>query len=94
MDPVRLLLSRSKNSSLDKDLIDEETKQANVILAYLPEQLSGEKLESEIRQFIAASGASGMGDLGKVMGMASKALAGKADGKAISEMVKKLLAGN
>jgi uncharacterized protein len=77
-----------------QDLIDEETKQANVILAYLPEQLSGEKLESEIRQFIAASGASGMGDLGKVMGMASKALAGKADGKAISEMVKKLLAGN
>ncbi len=77
-----------------QDLIYEETKQANVILAYLPEQLSGQKLESEIRQLIAASGASGMGDLGKVMGMASKALAGKADGKAISEMVKKLLAGN
>lgn len=77
-----------------QDLIDEETKQANVISAYLPEQLSGEKLESEIRQIISTSGASGPGDLGKVMGIASKALAGKADGKAISEMVKKILSGN
>lgn len=77
-----------------QDLIDEETKQANVISAYLPEQLSGEKLELEIRQIISTSGASGPGDLGKVMGIASKALAGKADGKAISEMVKKILSGN
>ena len=74
-----------------EDLIEEETKQAHVIAAYLPEQLSAEKLEAEIKLIIASSGASGAGDLGKVMGVASKALAGKADGKAISEMVKKLL---
>ena len=74
-----------------EDLIEEETKQAHVIAAYLPEQLSTEKLEAEIKLIIASSGASGAGDLGKVMGVASKALAGKADGKAISEMVKKLL---
>jgi uncharacterized protein YqeY len=74
-----------------EDLIAEETKQAQVIAAYLPEQLSGEKLEAEVRAIIASVGASGPGDLGKVMGAASKALAGKADGKAISEMVKALL---
>ena len=73
------------------DLIEEETKQAQVIAAYLPEQLSGEKLEAEIQAIISNVAASGPGDLGKVMGVASKSLAGKADGKAISEMVKKLL---
>jgi len=73
------------------DLIEEETKQAQVIAAYLPEQLSGEKLEAEIQAIISNVGAAGPGDLGKVMGVASKSLAGKADGKAISEMVKKLL---
>lgn len=77
-----------------QDLIDEETRQANVIAAYLPEQLSGDKLESEIKDIIATTGATGPGDLGKVMGAASKALAGRADGKAISELVKKLLAAN
>jgi len=73
------------------DLIEEETKQAEVIAAYLPEQLTGEKLEAEIQSIITSVGASGPGDLGKVMGVASKSLAGKADGKAISEVVKKLL---
>jgi uncharacterized protein len=75
-----------------QDLIDEETKQANVIAAYLPEQLSGDKLEAEIKNIIATVGATGPGDLGKVMGAASKALAGKADGKAIADMVKQMLA--
>ena len=76
------------------DLIEEEKKQADVIAAYLPEQLSGEKLEAEIRAIISQVGAAGPGDLGKVMGAASKSPAGKADGKAISEMVKKLLSGH
>ena len=76
------------------DLIEEEKKQADVIAAYLPEQLSDEKLEAEIRAIISQVGAAGHGDLGKVMGAASKSLAGKADGKAISEMVKKLLSGH
>lgn len=77
-----------------QDLIDEETKQANVISAYLPEQLSGEKLEAEVRAIVASIGAAGPGDMGKAMGAANKALAGKADGKAISEIVKKVLSGN
>lgn len=76
------------------DLIEEEMKQAEVIAKYLPEQLSGDKLEAEIKNIIASVGASSLADLGKVMGTASKALAGKADGKLISEMVKKLLAGS
>jgi uncharacterized protein YqeY len=75
-----------------QDLIDEEVKQANVIAAYLPEQLTGEKLEAEVKAIIFGLGQVGSGDMGKVMGAANKALAGKADGKAISEIVKKLLA--
>lgn len=77
-----------------QDLIDEEMKQAEVIAKYLPEQLTGEKLEAEVKAIIASVGASSLADLGKVMGNASKALAGRADGKAISEMVKKLLQGS
>lgn len=73
------------------DLVEEETKQANVIVAYLPKQLTGDELAEELKKVIAQVGASGPGDLGRVMGAASKALAGKADGKAIAEMVKKLL---
>lgn len=76
-----------------QDLIEEETKQANVIAAYLPEQMSAEQLETEVRNIISSIGASSPADMGKVMGAASKALAGKADGKAISDMVKKILAG-
>ncbi len=73
------------------DLIEEEMKQAAVIQAYLPEQMSAEKLAEEVAAIIAQVGASSPADMGKVMGVASKALAGKADGKAISEMVKQLL---
>jgi len=73
------------------DLLEEEQLQANVIAAYLPAQLTAEELEVEIKQFIAQVGATSPSDLGKVMGVASKALTGKADGKAISETVKRLL---
>ncbi len=75
-----------------EDLIAEEAKQAEVIGAYLPKALSTEELESAVSAVLAEVGASGPGDMGKAMGAANKALAGKADGKAISEMVKKLLA--
>jgi len=75
-----------------EDLIAEEAKQAEVIGAYLPKALSAEELESAVSVVLAEVGASGPGDMGKAMGAANKALAGKADGKAISEMVKKLLA--
>lgn len=75
-----------------EDLYAEEMEQAEVIMAYLPKQLSAEELEAAVKDIIANTGASSMADMGKVMGVASAQLAGKADGKAISELVRKLLA--
>lgn len=73
------------------DLAEVEAAQMKVIEQFLPAQLSAEELEAEIKTIIAETGAESIKDLGKVMGTASKALAGKSDGKSISEMVKKLL---
>ena len=73
------------------DLAEVEMAQMKVIEQFLPAQLSAEELEAEIKKIIAEVGAESLKDLGKVMGTASKALAGKSDGKSISEMVKKLL---
>ena len=73
------------------DLAEVEAAQTKVIEKYLPQQLSAEELESEIKKIITDTGAESAKDLGKVMGMASKNLAGKSDGKSISEMAKKLL---
>lgn len=73
------------------DLAEVEIAQMKVIEQFLPAQLSAEELEAEIKKIIAKVGAESLKDLGKVMGTASKALAGKSDGKSISEMVKKLL---
>ena len=75
-----------------QDLTDEELAQVAVIERYLPQMLSGEELEAAIKQIIEAVGATSMKDMGKVMGTATKQLAGKAEGRAINEMVKKLLA--
>lgn len=75
-----------------EDLVEEEQKQAVVIQAYLPQPMSAEELEKAVKEIIAQVGATGPGDMGKVMGVASKSLTGKADGKAISEMVKACLA--
>ncbi|KPE50466.1 GatB/YqeY domain-containing protein [Chryseobacterium indologenes] len=73
------------------DLAEVEEAQMKVIEQFLPKQLSPEELESEIKNIISETGAGSIKDLGKVMGAASKALAGKSDGKSISEMAKKLL---
>ena len=73
------------------DLAEVEEAQMKVIEKFLPAQLSSEELEAEIKKIIAEVGAESLKDLGKVMGTASRALAGKSDGKSISEMVKKLL---
>ncbi|MDP9958848.1 GatB/YqeY domain-containing protein [Chryseobacterium lathyri] len=73
------------------DLAEVEDAQMKVIEKFLPKQLSPEELEAEIKNIIAQTGAESAKDLGKVMGAASKALAGKSDGKSISEMAKKLL---
>jgi hypothetical protein len=73
------------------DLAEVEAAQMKVIEQFLPAQLTAEELEAEIKKIITETGAESIKDLGKVMGTASKALAGKSDGKSISEMVKKLL---
>lgn len=73
------------------DLAEVEDAQMKVIAKFLPAQLSPEELEAELKKIIAETGAEGAKDLGKVMGVASKALSGKSDGKSISEMAKKLL---
>ncbi len=73
------------------DLAEVESAQMKVIEKFLPAQLSAEELETEMKKIIAETGAESAKDLGKVMGIASKTLAGKSDGKSISEMAKKLL---
>ncbi|MBC7125813.1 MAG: GatB/YqeY domain-containing protein [Bacteroidales bacterium] len=77
-----------------KELADKELAEASVIEEYLPKMLSADELKAELQKIIAEVGAKAPSDMGKVMGVASKALAGKAEGKAIADMVKQLLAGN
>jgi hypothetical protein len=73
------------------DLYDNEMAEAEIIAQFLPEQLSPEALEEELKKIIEEVGAESMKDMGKVMGAATKKLAGKADGKDISDTVKRLL---
>jgi hypothetical protein len=73
------------------DLADKELFQLNIINRYLPKQLSGVEVESILKELVTKLGANGPQDMGKVMGAATKALAGQADGKLISEIVKRLL---
>ncbi|HEY5570297.1 MAG TPA: GatB/YqeY domain-containing protein [Bacteroidales bacterium] len=75
-----------------KDLADEELAQLAVVESYLPKQLSESEVEAELKAIITETGASSAKEMGKVMGVASKRLNGKADGKLISEIVKRLLA--
>lgn len=75
-----------------QDLADAELAQVSVIEAYLPKPMTEEEIEAAVKEIIAQTGAAGMKDMGKVMGVASKQMAGKADGRIISGIVKKLLA--
>ena len=75
------------------DLATPEEAQAEVIAQFLPEQLSQQEIEQIVDEIVAKTGAQGMKDMGKVMGMASKEMAGKADGKTISTIVKQKLNG-
>lgn len=75
-----------------QDLADEELAQVKVLEEYLPKQLSEAEIEAKIKEIISSTGASSMKDMGKVMGTATKQLAGQADGKIIAAIVKKLLA--
>ncbi len=74
-----------------EDLAQAELDQVAVIESYLPKQMTPEELEAALKEIIAETGATSGKDMGKVMGVASKKLAGKAEGRAISAMVKQLL---
>lgn len=93
----KLVKQRKDSASLyteqgREDLAENEIKEAEILSQYLPKQLSSEELQDAIKAIIAESGAEGMKDMGKVMGMATKQLAGKAEGREISNQVKALLA--
>ena len=74
------------------ELAEKELQEVEVIEAYLPKMLSEEEIQKEISAIVKSVGAKGPSDMGRVMGMATKALAGKAEGKAIAAMVKSILA--
>ena len=75
-----------------QDLADAELAQVAVIKEYLPKPLTEEEITAQVKDIIAQTGAQGMKDMGKVMGQATKQMAGKADGKVISTIVRQLLA--
>ena len=75
-----------------QDLADNELAEATVMEKYLPKALSEEEIEVKVKEIITRTGAASMADMGKVMGLANKEMAGQADGRTISTIVKKLLA--
>lgn len=92
-------LAKQRRDSLDifekqnrEDLAAKEREELSIIEKFLPKQMTQEELQAEVKAIIEQVGAKTPADMGKVMGVASKQLAGKADGKAISETVKQLLA--
>ena len=100
-DEIKMLqkMAKQRRDSLEiftqqnrEDLAVKEREELAIIERFLPKQMSQEELQTELKAIIAEVGASSPADMGKVMGAASKRLAGKADGKAISENVKQLLA--
>lgn len=93
---VKMVKQRKESAKIYEEnnrpeLAENELAEAAVIEEYLPKQLSAEELEAELKAIIAETGASSAKDMGKVMGVATKRLAGKADGKLISAKVKELL---
>lgn len=92
----KLLKQRKETAALYRDqgrpeLAAEEDAQAVVIQEFLPAALSEDEIKSRVTEIIAQTGASSMADMGKVMGLASKAMAGQADGKVISQFVREAL---
>lgn len=91
-------MAKQRRDSLDifktqnrPDLAQKEEEELAIIARFLPEQMSSDALRQAIQEIITQTGASSPADMGKVMGAANKALAGKAEGKAIADMVKSLL---
>lgn len=92
----KLVKQRKESAELYKqqnrmDLYEDEAFQQAVIEAYLPEQMSEEEIRTELQKIISETGASTVKDMGKVMGAAQKAFAGRADNKVVSTIVKELL---
>ncbi|MGD9493772.1 MAG: GatB/YqeY domain-containing protein [Bacteroidales bacterium] len=92
----KLVKQRKESAEIYKtqnrqDLYEVEINQATVIEAYLPAQMSEEEIKKIIQDIIAQTGASSIRDMGKVMGMATKQLAGKADNSLVSRLVKEML---
>ena len=99
-DEIKMLqkLVKQRNDSLDifrqqnrSDLAQKEEEEIRVIEKFLPKQLSEDEIRTELSQIISDIGAASPADMGKVMGVATKKLAGKADGKTVSSLVKELL---
>ncbi|HCS20541.1 MAG TPA: glutamyl-tRNA amidotransferase [Bacteroidetes bacterium] len=95
---VLMRMAKQRRDSIDifakesrQDLVQKEQEELEVIERYLPAQMGDAELELAIQAIITQTGVKGMAQMGMVMGMASKSLAGKADGKRISEVVKRLL---
>ena len=93
----KLVKQRKESAAIYRDknrieMAEEEEYQAGIIEAYLPRQMSAEEIEVVVKRIIEETGASSMKDMGRVMGAASKQLAGKADNKLVSEYVRKFLA--
>jgi uncharacterized protein YqeY len=100
-DEIRLLqkMVKQRKDSLEiftqqnrPELAKKEEEEIAVIEKFLPRQMSADEIKAELEKIIAATGAASPADMGKVMGVATKQLAGKADGKTISALVKELLA--
>ena len=92
----KLVKQRKESAEIYKtqnreDLYDIEMQEMQVIEPYLPKQMSHDEIEAYLNELIGRVGATSVKDMGKVMGAANKELAGKADGRTISEVVKKLL---
>lgn len=100
-DEIKMLqkMAKQRRDSLDifvqqnrEDLASKEREELAIIEKFLPKQMSADELAAELKAIIAQVGASSPADMGKVMGVATKQLAGRADGKMVSETVKQLLA--
>lgn len=101
-DETKMLqkMAKQRKDSLDifktqnrPDLAAKEEEELAILSRFLPEQMTGDALRAAVQEIITQTGASSPAEMGKVMGAANKALAGKAEGKAIADMVKELLAG-
>ena len=77
-----------------QDLADSEKKELEILMPYLPAQLSNEEIEKNVKEVISQTGANGLGDLGKIMGMAMSKMKGQADGTLVREIAKKILENN